>query len=111
MPQWRSWLVIGGYILLAYGACLMLWLATQSFGWFLMEGPAMTLGALFAVGSAVYSAFLFKQARGRVFWHSSVTPVHLLAQAFVAGAALLLLVLAVEAMISGHRAGDQAWQF
>jgi formate-dependent nitrite reductase membrane component NrfD len=111
MPQWRSWLVIGGYILLAYGGFIMLWLATQSFGWFLLEGPAITLGGIFAVGSAVYSAFLFKQARGRVFWHSALTPVHLLVQAFVAGAAMLLLVLAIEGMISGRRPGDDAWQF
>jgi Fe-S-cluster-containing dehydrogenase component/formate-dependent nitrite reductase membrane component NrfD len=111
MPQWRSWLVIGGYILLAFGGFIMLWLATQTFGWFLLEGPAMALGGIFAAGSAIYSAFLFKQARGRVFWHSSVTPVHLLVQAFVAGAAMLLLVLAIESLISGHRPGDEAWQF
>jgi Fe-S-cluster-containing dehydrogenase component/formate-dependent nitrite reductase membrane component NrfD len=111
MPQWRSWLVLGGYILMGFGGLIMLWLASQTFGWFMMEGPAMTLGGLFAAASAVYSAFLFKQARGRVFWHSAVAPLHLLVQALAAGAALLLLVLAVEAMISGARAGDAAWQF
>ncbi|MFL6277944.1 MAG: NrfD/PsrC family molybdoenzyme membrane anchor subunit, partial [Blastocatellia bacterium] len=111
MPQWRSWLVIGGYILLAYGGVIMLWLASQTFGWFLLEGPAMTSGGLLAVGSAVYSAFLFKQARGRVFWHSQLTAVHLVVQAFVAGAAMLLLVLAVESMISGRQPADDAWQF
>lgn len=110
-PQWRSWLVIGGYILLAFGGSILLWVASQTFGWFLLEGPAMTLGGLFAVMSAVYSAFLFKQARGRVFWHSQLTPVHLLVQAFVAGTATLLLVLAVEAMIAGRQPGDAAWQF
>jgi hypothetical protein len=37
----------------------------------------MVLGGLFAAMSAIYSAFLFKQARGRVFWHSTLAPLHL----------------------------------
>jgi formate-dependent nitrite reductase membrane component NrfD len=71
----------------------------------------MILGGLFAAMSAIYSAFLFKQARGRVFWHSPLTPLHLLVQAMVAGAAMLMLVAAIESAISGQRLAGAAWWF
>jgi formate-dependent nitrite reductase membrane component NrfD len=48
--------------------------------------------ALFAVASAGYSAFLFGQARGRDFWQSPLLFWHLLIQAMIAGAAVLMLV-------------------
>ena len=51
--------------------------------------------------SAVYSAFLFRQARGRVFWHSTLTPLHLLVQAMAAGSAVLMLIFVIDAMVSG----------
>ena len=55
------------------------------------------VGALLAVASAVYTAFLFGQAKGRDLWQSPLLAPHLLVQALVAGAALvqpgLLLVL------------------
>ena len=51
--------------------------------------------------TAIYSAFLFRQARGRVFWHSPLTPLHLLVQALAAGSASLIFVAALNSMISG----------
>lgn len=90
-PQWRSWLVIGGYILAGYGAVLAAWLAIDWFEVEVAESLILWPGAILAALSAIYSAFLFRQARGRVFWHSSATPVHLFAQAIVAGAAALVV--------------------
>lgn len=91
-PQWKSWLVIGGYILAAYGGLLALWMIVPYLGIPALDTPVMLLGAVFAVLTAIYSAFLFRQARGRVFWHSTLTPLHLLVQAMAAGAAALLVV-------------------
>ena len=50
------------------------------------------LGVPLAVGAAVYTAFLFGQAEGRDLWQSTLLPVHLIVQAFMAGAAALLVV-------------------
>jgi formate-dependent nitrite reductase membrane component NrfD len=50
------------------------------------------VGFVFAVGSAVYTAFLFGQAEGRDMWQSTLLPFHLLVQAVMAGAGMLLLV-------------------
>jgi hypothetical protein len=88
-PQWRSWLVRGAYLLTAYGAGLSLHLL-----WALdiVDGSppaALTAAtALLAVGSAVYTAFLFGQAKGRDLWQSPLLAPHLVVQALAAGAVL-----------------------
>jgi Fe-S-cluster-containing dehydrogenase component/formate-dependent nitrite reductase membrane component NrfD len=91
-PQWRSWLVRGAYALTAYGALLSLWLLGH---WWDMKQLSEFLlwpGALLAVLAAVYTAFLFAQAKGRDFWQNPLLSVHLLAHAVLAGSALWLIV-------------------
>jgi formate-dependent nitrite reductase membrane component NrfD len=46
----------------------------------------------------VYTAFLFAQARGRDLWQSPLLPPHLLVQAVLAGASVLLLLAPVIAV-------------
>jgi hypothetical protein len=53
----------------------------------------------------------FSDRRGRVFWHSTLTPLHLLVQAMVAGASLLTLVLVGDSIISGNRLTGPGWSF
>jgi Fe-S-cluster-containing dehydrogenase component/formate-dependent nitrite reductase membrane component NrfD len=110
-PQWKSWLVIGGYVLVIYGGLLMAWLIIPAIRLFEAEGPVMLFGAIFAAMSALYSAFLFRQARGRVFWHSTLTPLHLLVQAMVAGASILMLVIVGDSIITGARLAGPGWSF
>ena len=100
-PQWRSWLVIGGYILAAYGAVLTIWMFLPLLGLQVLEVPVRWLGGGLGVMTAIYSAFLFRQARGRVFWHSPLTPLHLMVQALAAGAASLMFVAALSSMLTG----------
>jgi formate-dependent nitrite reductase membrane component NrfD len=89
-PQWRSWLARGAYIMIAYGALLTALLALERLA--LQILPALIgLTTLGAAGTAVYSAFLFNQAKGRDLWQSPLLPLHLLVQAVVAGAGALVL--------------------
>jgi formate-dependent nitrite reductase membrane component NrfD len=88
----RSWLVLGAWILLAFGGVLVAWLLAAF-------GAAATVLAilalplmLLALAAAGYSAFLFGQAEGRDFWQSPLVLPHLLASAVAAGAATALLV-------------------
>jgi hypothetical protein len=102
-PQWRSWLVRGSYLLAAYGAVLGLELLLRIAGLPLSRGLT-ALGVLLAVASAVYTAFLFGQAKGRDLWQSPLLGPHLLVQALVAGAALarprwLLLLLPIGGLM------------
>ncbi|MBI3328960.1 MAG: polysulfide reductase NrfD [Nitrospinae bacterium] len=91
-PNWRSWLVWGGYILLVFSllsvGCLVGgwthdWATLRMLLW-----PSAIMAAL----AAVYSAFLFGQAEGRDFWQSPLLFWHLLVAAAVAGAAMLSLM-------------------
>jgi Fe-S-cluster-containing dehydrogenase component/formate-dependent nitrite reductase membrane component NrfD len=90
-PNPRSWLVLGTYILMIYGALGAAWLVCG----FLLRSvpPALAVAsAVFAVCSACYTAFLFAQAKGRDLWQSPIFIWHLLVQALIGGAALLLIV-------------------
>jgi len=98
-PQWRSWLVRGAYIITVYGVLLGLWLMGGILGantvLSFLHWPLIVLAAL----TAIYTAFLFAQAKGRDFWQSPGLALHMLGHAFVAGsAALFLLSFLVPAM-------------
>jgi len=96
-PNWRSWLVWGGWILTAHAVLGVAWLTagwTQSYmAFFALGWPVL----LVAAASAGYSAFLFGQAEGRDFWQSPLVLPHLLVAAVTAGcASLLCAALAVS---------------
>jgi Fe-S-cluster-containing dehydrogenase component/formate-dependent nitrite reductase membrane component NrfD len=98
-PNWHSWLVWGAWILLLYGALLAVWTGgsllallgyVDLFAW---QGPVRVLvwpAALLGAAAAGYTAFLFGQAEGRDFWQSPLLLPHLLAQALLAGASVLV---------------------
>ena len=92
-PQWKSWLVRGGYGLVAFGAVLTAMLAIALSG--VMSGlypVAKVVAGTVAVFVAVYTAFLFAQARGRDFWQSPSLIAHMLFNSLLAGAAVWLLL-------------------
>jgi hypothetical protein len=86
-PQWRSWLTRGSYVLGAYAGMLGLTLLS-ALGLFALPRPAIGLTAFLAAFTALYTAFLFGQAKGRDLWQSSLLGPHLIVQALVAGAGL-----------------------
>jgi Fe-S-cluster-containing dehydrogenase component/formate-dependent nitrite reductase membrane component NrfD len=91
----NSWLTLGGYVLMVFGLLLALWLA-QIYRQGFVSVWLIWSTALFAIASAGYSAFLFAQARGRDFWQSPLLFWHLIVQAIAAGAAVLILIGALE---------------
>lgn len=91
-PQWRSWLVRGGYALTFFGGLLTLQLVAAWLGWQGLAEGLILPGVLLAVIVAVYTAFLFAQARGRDFWQSPMLPIHMLVHSVVGGAAALSLL-------------------
>ncbi len=102
-PQWKSWLSKGSFAITGYGA----FLALAIVGLFVELGIVGTIiywiAAALAIITAVYTAFLFAQARGRDFWQSPMLSVHMLVHSIMAGAALFALVnLAV--------AGGENWE-
>ena len=91
-PQWRSWLVRGGFVLTGYAAVLGLHLLASA-----LHAPGLARavavpGVPLAVLAAVYTAYLFAQAKARDLWQSPLLAPHLAVQAVLAGAAALLPV-------------------
>ena len=93
--HWKSWLVRGAVILNALGlvlvAELVAGIASSRSAGQVLAGFALVA----ALMAAVYTAYLFAQARGRDLWQSPVLAVHLAVEAVLAGAASLLLPAAV----------------
>lgn len=85
--SWESWLVKGAYILAGYAALLAAWwiagLADMHRTVEILAIPT----ALFAAGTAGYTAFLFAQCEGRDLWQTPLLLPTLLAQAVTAGGA------------------------
>jgi Fe-S-cluster-containing dehydrogenase component/formate-dependent nitrite reductase membrane component NrfD len=92
-PQWRSWLVRGAYLLTGFGLIASLWLLAHLAGAATVADILIWPGVLLALGSAIYTAFLFAQSKGRDFWQNPLLGVHLLAHAFLAGGAVWLIAL------------------
>jgi Fe-S-cluster-containing dehydrogenase component len=89
-PQWRSWLVRGAFVIAAYALVLAAHLAASLFGLGALQRGLMAPGLPLASLTAVYTAFLFAQARARDLWQSPLLPAHLAVQAFLLSSALLL---------------------
>lgn len=92
-PNWSSWLVKGAYIITGYGIALGALVLGWQFGVPLVTHPVV-LGAvsLLAAATAVYTGLLLGQSKGRDLWQSPATPIHMLVQAVIAGAAGLLVL-------------------
>ncbi|HEX8686524.1 MAG TPA: NrfD/PsrC family molybdoenzyme membrane anchor subunit, partial [Pyrinomonadaceae bacterium] len=90
-PQWRSWLVKGAFVIAGYSLVLALHFAAS-----LVAGGATAQSWLMAAGvplgvmTAVYTAYLFAQAKARDLWQNPLLPPHLLVQALLLGSAALM---------------------
>jgi len=88
-PNWRSWLVKGAYVITAFGGYLGLvvlaWLAGVGGA---VHPLVLGVGAVLSAATAVYTAFLFSQSKGRDLWQSPAMPLHMFTQAVVAGGAV-----------------------
>ena len=89
-PQWRSWLVRGAVVITAYGAVLAAHLLFSLIGWQVARLWLAVLGLPLSVMAAVYTGYLFAQAKARDLWQSPLLPPHLTVQAAVAGSAGML---------------------
>ena len=90
-PQWRSWLTRGAYIITVYGGLLTAWLLASYLGFTTALKFIEPIAIVFALLSAVYTAFLFAQAKGRDFWQSPMLGLHMIIHSLMAGFAVFLI--------------------
>jgi Fe-S-cluster-containing dehydrogenase component/formate-dependent nitrite reductase membrane component NrfD len=93
-PQWRSWLVRGGIILSGFTASIGVHLLGSLLDLPGLRTAAAVAGLPLSVLTAVYTAYLFAQAKARDLWQNPLLPPHLVVQAVLAGAAAVLLIAA-----------------
>ncbi len=82
-PQWKSWLVRGAYLLIGFSMVAAIWWVAEITAWMGWIDPSFVeaarpillwIGFPLALGSTVYTAFLFGQAEGRDLWQSPLLP-------------------------------------
>jgi Fe-S-cluster-containing dehydrogenase component/formate-dependent nitrite reductase membrane component NrfD len=91
-PQWRSWLVRGAVFIALYGLLLAVHFVLGIAGQIQLTRWLAIAGAPLAVLTAVYTAFLFAQARARDLWQSPLLVPHILVQSVMLGAAAEVLL-------------------
>jgi formate-dependent nitrite reductase membrane component NrfD len=89
-PQWRSWLVKGAFVITAYTLVLAAHFIASLAGSDSVQLWLTIAGIPLSVATAVYTAYLFAQAKGRDLWQNPLLPPHLLVQAVLLGSAVLL---------------------
>ena len=87
----KSWLVRGAFLITGYGAVLGAHLAMSLAGASRASAWLAVAGGPLAAMTAIYTAFLFAQAKARDLWQSPLLPPHLVVQAVMVGSAALLL--------------------
>jgi formate-dependent nitrite reductase membrane component NrfD/ferredoxin len=99
-PQMKSWLARGAFILIGFSMLVTGWVVVELGAefypdlatWGTFREILFWLGIPFAVGTAIYTAFLFGQAEGRDLWQSSLLPWQFLLRAVLVGTGFLLIV-------------------
>ena len=87
-PNFSSWLTRGAVIISAYGAMLLLFSLFPRFNANIVTNGALAVVAFLA---AIYTAFLFAQAKGRDYWQNSLLPYEMTAHSLILGPSMVLL--------------------
>ncbi|HEX8922737.1 MAG TPA: hypothetical protein VF766_14775, partial [Pyrinomonadaceae bacterium] len=88
--QWKSWLVKGAFIIAGYSLVLALHFAASLSGSTSLQRILSWPGLPLALMTAIYTAYLFAQAKARDMWQNPLLPPHLALQALLLGAAALV---------------------
>jgi Fe-S-cluster-containing dehydrogenase component len=89
-PNWNSWLVKGAWVINVFVGLLIASMALRYLGMGVAADAVRWGGALAGAAVAGYTAFLFAQCEGRDLWQSQMLLPHLLAQAVMCGAVVLM---------------------
>ena len=100
--QWRSWLVKGAFIIAGYSLVLAAHFVASWAGSTTLQTWLTIAGIPLSIGTAVYTAYLFAQAKARDMWQNPLLPPHLFFQSVLLGSAVLLILI-------GFLRGDIYW--
>jgi len=89
-PQWRSWLVKGAFIIAGYTLVLALHFVGSIAGSTSIQSWLMVAGIPLSILTAIYTAYLFAQAKARDLWQNPLLPPHLFVQSILLGSVVLM---------------------
>lgn len=92
-PQWRSWLVKGAFIIAGYTLMLAIHFFASLGGSIKLQSWLMIPGIPLSIGTAIYTAYLFAQAKARDMWQNPLLPPHLLLQSLLLGSGVMLIII------------------
>jgi Fe-S-cluster-containing dehydrogenase component/formate-dependent nitrite reductase membrane component NrfD len=87
--QWRSWLVRGAFIIGGYSLVLLVHFLASLSGNVVIQERAAIAGVPLSLMTAVYTGYLFAQAKARDLWQNPLLPPHLFVQCVLAGSCVL----------------------
>jgi formate-dependent nitrite reductase membrane component NrfD len=106
-PQWRSWLVKGAFVIAGYTLVLALHFLASLLGTNSLQSWLMIPGIPLSIMTAVYTAYLFAQAKARDMWQNPLLPPHLIVQALLLGSALLMpVIVSIEGAMQSDLNGN-----
>ncbi len=92
-PHWESWLVKGGYAITFFGLFLTLSVVMFYLDFNIkLVFSILCITSILAIITSIYTAFLFKQAKGRDLWQSPILVFHMLIHSFMAGASVFIMI-------------------
>src|SRR3989440_5438378 len=92
--QWKSWLVKGAFIIAGYSVVLATHFMASLLHSISLPRWLIAGGLPLSILTAVYTAYLFAQAKARDLWQNPLLPPHLIVQALLLGSAVLLPIAA-----------------
>src|SRR6266480_833067 len=92
--QWKSWLVKGAFIIAGYSIVLATHFIASLLHSISLPRWLIVGGLPLSILTAVYTAYLFAQAKARDLWQNPLLPPHLLVQALLLGSSVILLFAA-----------------
>ncbi|HJS75371.1 MAG TPA: 4Fe-4S dicluster domain-containing protein [Vicinamibacteria bacterium] len=92
--RWQSWLVKGAYILGGFGLVLAAHFLASLTGSSRWLSRLMLPGIPLAILTAIYTAYLFAQAKARDLWQNPLLPPQFVVHCLLAGSAILVPVSA-----------------
>jgi len=97
-PNTKSWLVKGAWVLIGFSGLTSAIILARFLGMDAVADALRWPNALLGAGAAGYTAFLLQQCEGRDLWQSRTLLPHLLAQAVMLGAIVLLIAAPTAAL-------------
>lgn len=101
-PQFKSWLARGTYIIITFSIALLILILVCLSGNESSAKLILMIMSPLAVITAVYTAFLFAQAKGRAFWDNKMSILFMLLHAIILGSIIITFIISLNSKLENQ---------